>query len=48
MTRTGRRFSILFAAIAALAKTGSAAARREFLRSAGVLAAERLVLFSSG
>ena len=39
MTRTGRRFSILFAAIAALAKTGSAAARREFLRSARVLAA---------
>ena len=38
MTRTGRRFSILFAAIAALAKTGSAA-RREFLRSARVLAA---------
>ena len=38
-TRTGRRFSILFAAIAALAKTGSAAARREFLRSARVLAA---------
>ena len=39
MTRTGRRFSILFAAIAALAKTGSAAARREFLPSARVLAA---------
>ena len=39
MTRTGRRFSILFAPIAALAKTGSAAARREFLRSARVLAA---------
>ena len=38
-TRTGRRFSILFAAIAALAKTGSAAARREFFRSARVLAA---------
>ena len=43
MTRTGRRFSILFAAIAALAKTGSAAARREFLRSARVLAAVALI-----
>ena len=43
MTRTGRRFSILFAAIAALAKTGSAAARREFLRSARVLAAVALL-----
>ena len=42
-TRTGRRFSILFAAIAALAKTGSAAARREFLRSARVLAAVALL-----
>ena len=42
MTRTGRRFSILFAAIAALAKTGSAA-RREFLRSARVLAAVALI-----
>ena len=39
MTRTGRRFSILFAAIAALAKTGSAAPRHAFLRSARVLAA---------
>ena len=43
MTRTGRRFSILFAAIAALAKTGSAAARREFFRSALVLAAVALL-----
>ena len=43
MTRTGRRFSILFAATAALAKTGSAAARREFLRSARVLAAVALI-----
>ena len=43
MTRTGRRFSILFAAIAALAKTGSAAARRAFRRSARVLAAVALL-----
>ena len=42
-TRTGRRFSILFAAIAALAKTGSAAARRAFRRSARVLAAVALL-----
>ena len=43
MTRTGRPFSILFAAIAALAKTGSAAARRAFHRSARVLAAVALI-----
>ena len=46
MTRTGRRFSILFVAIAALAKTGSAAARREFFRSALVLAAVALLALS--
>ena len=43
MTRTGRRFSILFAAIAALAKTGPAAPRRAFHRSARVLAAVALL-----